>query len=454
MLFARHDLHRCFPKGSESARSYYEAHPESREYDERIAALPGIGRNGAGDAPLFEELFAAARSLARESDVDGRPAAARTDLAPEEAARRVKAYARLIGADDVRTGPLRREWVYSHVGRSFGDAEGHEPWGTPVDLSHHPNAIALAFRMDLDFVKSAPEFPTLVATGAAYALGAHVTVRLAEYVRSLGYSARAHHVYNYRVLAVPVAVDCGLGELSRAGFLITKEFGLGVRIGVVTTDLPLSHDGPVDIGVQSFCERCEICAERCPSGAIPFGPKVEHNGIMKWKLDEERCYRYWHTVGTDCSICMATCPWTKPHIWLHRGASRLAAVAGPHQSLMVAGEKLFYGTGTREARGRSQGLASLRPTRLGLHMRFAGAAAVALLALGVWFGADRGLWSAGFQKGAAYSIWLGWLVFGLAVVWSFAAERERRPAGIAVALFGVPAVVAAALAARAGWLGF
>lgn len=412
-----------------------------------IAGLPGIGRNGAECEPLYETLFASARGLALECDVDGEPARGRVEIDPSEAASRVKEHARLLGAGVVRTGPLRPEWVYSHVGRSFGDAAGFTAWGTPIDLSHHAHAIAMAFRMDLDFVKSAPEFPTLIATGAAYALAAHVAVRLAGYIRSLGYSARAHHVYNYRVLAVPVAVDCGLGELSRAGFLLTREFGLGARIGIVTTDMPLDHDGPVDIGVQSFCERCEICAERCPSGAIPFGPKTEHNGVMKWKLDAERCYRYWHTVGTDCSICMATCPWTKPPIWLHRGASRLATVAGPHQSLMVAGEKLFYGARRRRALGRSKGLASLRPTRLGLHMRLLGGAVAALAAAGVWWIVWGAADATGLRVSLAQFAVLGWVALGVAVVWSFAAEREARPVWVAAGLFGCVAAIALA----AGW---
>jgi len=36
------------------------------------------------------------------------------------------------------------------------------------------------------------------------------------------------------------------------GYLITKELGPGVRIGAVTTDLPLIPDKPVDIGVEDF----------------------------------------------------------------------------------------------------------------------------------------------------------------------------------------------------------
>jgi ferredoxin len=94
--------------------------------------------------------------------------------------------------------------------------------------------------------------------------------------------------------------------------------------------------------VQSFCTTCELCAEHCPIGAIPRGDKSEYNGIKKWKLDEAMCFRYWYAVGTDCALCMAACPWTKPRTWFHRSLAWLATVKGPHQSWMVQADRLFY----------------------------------------------------------------------------------------------------------------
>jgi ferredoxin len=464
-LFARADLFRRFEDGSAEREDYYAAHPEAREFDRRIADEFHLGDSGGDYASLCAEIFEAARVVARDAFVDGEPAPERVALTPEEAARRVKSLARTLGADLVGTGPLRSEWVYSRVGRSFGNAEGFPRWGSPVDLSHHTSAISMGFRMDPDFNRAAPEFPTVLASGVVYAIGARAAVRLAEYIRGLGYSARAHHVYNYRVLPVPVAVDCGLGELSRAGFLLTREFGLGLRLGTVTTDLPLHYDGPVDIGVQSFCERCEICAAYCPSGAIPRGKKTEHNGVRKWKLDEEKCYRYWSVVSTDCSICMSTCPWTKPSTWLHRALTSAATFKGPHQSLMVAAEKLFYGRPDKRDRGRAEGLSSLRPTRLRLHMRVLAVAMVVLAALGVWWGSVGPALPAGLaaRVGAAtsvpagaasalgpvgwvgYLIWLGWTLLGAAAVWTFLAERTARPALVALAIFGAVSVALGAL---------
>ncbi len=343
IVFTRKDLFRYFGTDSPQYKAYYEAHPEHLAYDTRVGHTSGLGRTGGVDSPMFEAQFAAISKIGLESHVDGEPAPEKVKIPPERAAQKVKALARFLGADMVKIGPLRQEWVYTHVGRSVGNQEGYVPWGTPIDLSHHTHAIAMGFQMDYRLSQTGPDFPTLLATAKGYATGAWVSIQLAEYIRMLGYSARAHHLNNYRVIAVPVAVDCGLGELSRAGYLITREFGLAVRLVFVTTDMPLAHDKPVDLGVQSFCETCKICAEECPSRSIPMGDKVEYNGIKKWKINEETCYHYWHSVGTDCSICMMSCPWTKPRTWFHKTLFVPATIKGPHQSLMVWADKLFYG---------------------------------------------------------------------------------------------------------------
>ncbi len=342
-LFARRDLFRFFGPDSPQYQAYYQDHRDSLEYDKAIDNMGALGRTGAVDAPMFEAQFECARDLGLEAFVDGEPASPAREVSPERAAAKVKELALGLGSDLVGIGPLRREWVYTHAGRSFGDRDGYARWGSPVDLSGHTTAIALGFAMDYDLLRCAPDFPILLATAKGYGMGAWVSVQLARYIRMLGYSARAHHMYNYGILAVPVAVDCGLGELSRAGYLMTKEFGLGLRIAAVTTDMPLLHDRPVDLAVQSFCDSCRICAENCPIGAIPHGEKREYNGLLKWKLDEEKCYRYWHAVGTDCSLCMVTCPWTRPRNWLHRAMSSVAVMPGRHQSWMAQAEKIFYG---------------------------------------------------------------------------------------------------------------
>jgi ferredoxin-NADP reductase/ferredoxin len=104
----------------------------------------------------------------------------------------------------------------------------------------------------------------------------------------------------------------GLGEVSRIGEVILNPF-LGPRLksGVITTDMPLAHDKPIDFGLQNFCEHCNKCARECPSGAITAGPKKMFNGYEIWKSDSQKCttYRIAQQAGAMCGRCMKTCPW-------------------------------------------------------------------------------------------------------------------------------------------------
>ena len=307
--FARRDLR----PGSREYGEYYALHPERRPFDDELRALPYLGHTERPEqAQMLHALFASITLLAPEEVVRGRfaPTAGGgvpVSLTPEAAAAKIKGYARLLGADLVGIGPLRREFVYSHVGRVFAG----QTWGAPIDLDH-PYAISLGIRMNAAGLnRTAPSFPETLESAYAYARGAWMAVQLAAYIRSLGYRARAHHLRNYQVLAVPVAVDGGLGELARCGFLISHEYGNCLRLATVTTDLPMETDRAVDLGVQEFCDSCVVCAKACPAGAIPQGGKVEVRGLRKWALDAGKCYRYWHKAGSDCGICIAICPWSR-----------------------------------------------------------------------------------------------------------------------------------------------
>ncbi len=180
IVFARSDLFHFFGENSPQYEAYYQAHPEHLEYDAKVNKMPGLGRTGGVDAPMFATQFAMLVQLGREDVVDGEPAPQRAEIPPARAADKVKTFARFLGADLVKIGPLRQEWAYSHVARSRGDVEGFQPWGTPIDLRHHTNAIALGLRMDYDLIQHAPDFPVLLATAKGYAVGAWVSVQRAH----------------------------------------------------------------------------------------------------------------------------------------------------------------------------------------------------------------------------------------------------------------------------------
>lgn len=141
----------------------------------------------------------------------------------------------------------------------------------------------------------------------------------------------------------PLAVDAGLGEIGRQGYLIAPKYGARVRVFATLTDMPLVVDKPISIGVDEFCEKCLKCADSCPSKSIPTGEKTVCRGIEKWKLDEDSCYDYWSRVGTDCGICMAICPFSRPDSYFHRFIRRFVAHSPVAKALFPHIDNFIYG---------------------------------------------------------------------------------------------------------------
>jgi reductive dehalogenase len=145
-------------------------------------------------------------------------------------------------------------------------------------------------------------------------------------IRRLGFPARGHSVMDQDVLHIPLILLSGLGELSRIGELVLNPFvGPRFKSGIITTDMPLEPDMPVDFGLQDFCNKCQKCARECPCTAIPFGDKIMFNGYEMWKPDVEKCarYRIVNGAGSMCGRCMKTCPYNlegvlkeRPFLWM------------------------------------------------------------------------------------------------------------------------------------------
>ncbi|MCL5959606.1 MAG: reductive dehalogenase, partial [Chloroflexi bacterium] len=328
---------------------YYAAHPELEEIDEKLRIFYDEDLAREQRAKAFpENPFALAigstwRMIpgALGNAVDGPVGSQKVPVNPHKAAESVKGIGRYFGADLVRIGHLNPAWVYTHNGRWFYEGQKR---GQRNTLSHR-YAITMIFAQSWPMIVAGrePSLSSEIDCGHIYGKMAVAGVKLAAYIRSLGYPARAHHVANYQVLQVPIAVDAGVGELGRNGYVISKEFGPAIRLATVTTDLPMTLDEPVEIGIQDFCARCRKCAEACPAKAIPVGERVVVRGVRKWKLDEVKCYRFWNAKGADCFICMAVCPWTKPSNPLHRISRELASRSSLARSILIRADDLFFG---------------------------------------------------------------------------------------------------------------
>ena len=226
--------------------------------------------------------------------------------------------------------------MYSHVGR------GPSPYGQRIKLKHK-YALPFAVEMDWDMIAAAPHSPVIVETGKKYVEAVRISIIAAQLIRRLGYPARAHIAgSNYQAILPPLAWKAGLGELGRIGILMTQEFGPRVRLGLVTTDMPLIPDEPVVFGVQDFCRKCKKCAFNCPAQAIPKGEKMLENGVLKWTLQREECYRFWRKCGTDCARCIFVCPYSKMDNFFHRIIRKASANSQAFQSVALLGDDIFY----------------------------------------------------------------------------------------------------------------
>ncbi len=346
------------PPGSEQYQAFYSEHPQWEEHDDerRKMGIP-MGFPGAIDKPhggpnvaaLFAS-FSIPRHLGTPQALqpEAHPffSEQRMSLSPEEATERVKGLALHLGADLVGITEINPLWVYSTRGHIKDD--NWERCGSEIELSH-PYAVTFAIEMSRDMVLTAPHTASVAESGLVYAKVAFVATELASFIANLGYSATANHFQHYDVLLIPMAVDAGLGELGRLGLLMTKEFGPRVRLGCVTTDLPLIPNRPVDIGVRDFCRVCKKCAHRCPSRSICFDDPREVNGTLRWKLNAETCFDYWAKAGTDCCMCMRVCPWSHSRTLPNRLVTELVVRNRVARRLFSSLDNLFYGKSPKPA---------------------------------------------------------------------------------------------------------
>ncbi len=240
----------------------------------------------------------------------------------------IKAAAYFLGCDAVGISRCP-DWVWY----------SHDATGAAIDPPHD-QAISIIIDQGYETMEGASgdDWISVAQSMRAYLRFSLLGGILAKQIRRLGFKAKAHTVIDGDVLQPPLLLLSGLGEVSRIGEVILNPF-LGPRLksGVVTTDMPMAHDKPIDFGLQAFCNACTKCARECPSGAITAGPKVMFNGYEIWKSDSQRCATYRITTegGAMCGRCMKTCPWNLEGLFAER-PFRWAAMNVPSLAPAVA----------------------------------------------------------------------------------------------------------------------
>jgi reductive dehalogenase len=231
----------------------------------------------------------------------------------ETLTRHIKAVGYFLKADLVGTCRVPESAYYSH-----------DKQGNPIDV-RYKNAIVLVMRKEGKAMRASTGSDWIgdpISFQAYQHLGL-VAETMANYISRLGWDASAQYgpsfVNKYSVLMPPLLLRAGIGEVSRAGIILNPYLGLAFKAAAVVTDMPIVADKPIDFGLQSFCQHCQICAENCPSHAISTGHKVMYNGYETWKLDTKRCasFNFTNKKGTMCNRCVKSCPWTYPPTWPH-----------------------------------------------------------------------------------------------------------------------------------------
>ncbi len=335
-MFSREE----YANGTSKHVEYYKLRPQNLNIDEKIRRKPELLSEGTKYYDEVKSKYIASLFQIQHNNCylqTQTTNSKKIDKTIEEFTSILKEKAIHLGAAEVGTTLINHRWVYSHRGRGPGI------WGEEINLTHN---YALVYSVEMDYFKvdEAPNICITEETALKYMDTQKISMALELFIKNMGYDAKAHIPgSNYEVILPAIAHDAGLGELGRLGYLISPQYGARIRLGVVTTELPLLQSEPIKFGVQEFCELCKKCANNCPSGAIPSNDKSIIRGVEKWQMNPEKCLLYWRHIGTDCGLCMKVCPFSHPKSIVHdlvRFGIKNSHIA---RKLSLKGEDIFYG---------------------------------------------------------------------------------------------------------------
>lgn len=326
-------------RGTRSYEDYYKRHPELKQKDDYLRSLHPLLKRGGKfyDKVVTSEaqkLFNSIESIQiDEFDLTYYYDQIKSLIPSSNSLKRIILE---MGAVAVGVTDLNNKYIYSHKGRF--DSE----YGISINASN-PNIIVFLVEMDHSNMQLAPKAETIFESANQYYNAALISKMLERLITNLGYKAKAHYDTHYDVILPPLAIKAGLGELGRNNILIADKYGSRVRIGAVSTDLPIEYDKPISIGANKFCKICNKCTDNCPSKALASGEKIEINGVKKWPTNIEKCYTIWRKFGTDCGICMAACPFSHKNNLLHNFVRYFVKRFPVLNRLFVYMDDLIYG---------------------------------------------------------------------------------------------------------------
>jgi reductive dehalogenase len=237
---------------------------------------------------------------------------------PKHASKLIKRMTHLFGSSIVAVGKFDSNFMFKNMMRGMKGKGAN--YGDKVP-SHWKSIIVFGVPMHWDQTYAAIGYST---SYDAYFRSKTTAGLLERFIQELGYSARAQFPgANYEIMLEPYLLYTGLAEYSRSGMVMVPELGCNVRPAAVITDIEFEDDKPIDVKMADFCMKCKICADACPSGAIPTTdtPETVVRGYKRWQLDQEKCFNQWasgHTVDAlGCRVCMGVCPYSRKNTWIH-----------------------------------------------------------------------------------------------------------------------------------------
>ncbi|MCM1566815.1 MAG: reductive dehalogenase [Dehalobacter sp. 4CP] len=292
--------------------------------------------------------------------LEGIPAPKKMEIPdPEQMSQHIKDVAYFLRADDVGIGRMPSYAYYGtkciyppFPGRQYVEFTREQlvrpvterlPYAIVVMVDQHLETMLAS--TGYDAISISQSFRGYHATGVIAAI-------MAQYIRNLGYNARANYAVDYNGVMPPVIIAAGLGELSRTGdCTIHPRLGFRHKVAAVTTDLPLAPDKPIDFGLLDFCRVCKKCAENCPAGAINTDMDMgQYNGYLRWNNDTNKCaeFRASNEDGVCCGRCMKVCPWnSKEESWFHQAGTWIGSKSETSSKLLKSIDDMFgYGTET------------------------------------------------------------------------------------------------------------
>ncbi|WP_368294189.1 reductive dehalogenase [Dehalobacter sp. TBBPA1] len=307
--------------------------------------------HAAAKYPLGDALAKFTLSLAPM--VSGKPAPEKLAIPdPEQMSQHIKDCAYFLRADEVGIGKMPSFAYYEFKAPPLADMMKDDLSKSVPVTESLPYVIVVMTDQHLETMMASTGYDGISGSQSfrSYHATAVISVILANYIRNLGYNARAHHFSNYALILAPCMVSAGLGEMTRTGDCIAHPtLGFRNKAAAVTTDLPLAPDRPIDFGAQDFCRVCKKCADNCPSGAITQDEDyIEKNGILRWQSDIKKCveFRVTNKEGSMCGRCMKVCPWnSKEDSWFHQAGTFIGSQGETASSLLKSIDDIFgYGT--------------------------------------------------------------------------------------------------------------